>query len=302
MKVNKSRRRPNRRKRWTESENRRLRRLYPVHSNRRLAHEFGRTAQAVAGQAFLLGLKKLVSEGSRRGSAGWKKWSPKDIDFLRRHYKKMTFPDIAATMGRSCASVAVKAECLGLKKIKVWTAEEKELLGKSYPGRTLKGLGDTFGCLEGVVSYQAKKMGISKKLRLWTDAEIKYLRENYGLMSSAQLAKYIGRSPRTVQVKASALGLIKQRRWTEKEMQYMRRHYKGTKAAAIAKLLGKSVGAVRAWAFRMGLRRIYWTKDEDDRFRDLYPKNTNEWLARKFKRSAATIWARGHKLGLSKDK
>ena len=212
----------------------------------------------------------------------------------------MTSSDIAALLDRSCGSVATKAKYLGLKKAKVWTTQEKELLKKIYRRRPLGEVAQIFGRSKQAVSNQARKMEIAKKARRWTKAELKYLMKNWRIMTAEELSRRIRHSPMTIRGKFRKLGLKKMTYWTGKEQQYLRRHYGKKGSRAIAEFLGKGLVAVEVKAQKMKLRRIYWTKEEDKEFKKLYPLHSNSWLSRKFKRSPSTLWEKGQKLGLSK--
>ena len=254
--------------RWTKAEHKRLRRLYPIHSIGWLSREFGRTTSAISGQAYKLRLKKDVSKGYRGPESDYRLWTEQEIAFLRRHYKGMTFSDIAVAMGRSCSSVVSKAKSFRLRKAKVWTARENVQLKKLYNVRPLRELVGIFGLSRNTISKQARKLEIPKRTKPWTNSQIKYLKKNYGSLTSMELAKRVGRSPGMVIAKARKLGLHKDKdfrkkihprgfliSWTRKQIKFLLKHYQTMTAREIASALAKTKTAVQSRAYKLKLKK-----------------------------------------------
>lgn len=259
MKVKQKRQCPKHGWRWTNAENMRLRLLFPKCSVMSLPDEFGRTFEAIAAHARILGLKKDASKGYQGPDRTWRKWTRKDIDFLRKHHKSMSYPDIAAAMGRNRNSVAIECRRLGLKgfrKENGWTAEENERLKKIYREHSIEELAKIFGRSKNAILRKAKKLALSRKVSTWTNEEIRYLTKNYMLMTSTQLAKRLKHPPQMIRVKANSLGIRKrtQWHWTEKEIKYLRRYYKKKTIKSIAKKLGRNIIAVKRKARQTGFR------------------------------------------------
>ncbi len=259
MKVKQKRQCPKHGWRWTNAENMRLRLLFQKRSVMSLTDEFGRTFEAIVAHARILGLKKDASKGYRGPDRTWRKWTTKDIDFLREYHKSMSYLDIAAAMGRNRNSVAIESRRLGLRgfrKEQGWADEKKEQLKKIYREHSIKELAEIFGCSKNAVLTQARKLALSKKVSTWTNEEIRYLTKNYRLMTSTQLAKHIKHPPQMIRVKANSLGIRKRNQWhwTEKEIKYLRRHYKKKTVKSIAKKLGRNIIAVKLKARQTGFR------------------------------------------------
>ncbi len=286
---------PRRRKPWTKLENKQLRRLYPKYSNLRIARELGRTTAAIANRASAFGLRKDVSKGYRCQQGDSRKWTDRETDFLLKHYKTMTFPDIAATMERSCNSVTAKAVRLGLKKIKLWTAGENKRLRQLYQKYSLKELAKEFNRSKYEIYVYAKRIGLPRKAwplskYTWSREEIKYLIKNYHLMSSRQLAKHVKHSARAIRHKAGELGLRSGMFWTEKQKQYLKRWYYKKPLKELAKSLGRDPSTVHQYAISSGLYQINWTRHEVDKLTRLYNKDlTMVEIARRLGRGYGSV-------------
>jgi len=269
---------PRRRKPWTKLENQRLRLLYPKYSNLRLAREFGRTTTAIANRASALGLRKDVSKGYQLPLSDRRNWTGKETVFLLKHYKTMTFSDIAAAMERSCNSVAAKALRLGLKKNKLWTTEENKRLRQFYHKYSLKELAKEFNCSRYGLFIHAKKIRLPRKASplskyMWSREEIKYLTKNYHLMPSRHLAKHLKHPVLAIRHKASELGLRSGVFWTEKQKQYLKRWFHKKSFKELAESLGRNPSAVHEYALSLGLYRKHWTRHEIDKLTRLYGKD-----------------------------
>ena len=286
---------PRNHKPWTKLEDRQLKLLYPKYSDLRLVREFGRTAKALSARAGNLGLKKDVSKGYQRLLSGWRKWTGKEIGFLRKHYKTMMFSDIAAAMGRSCGSVGAKANRLGLKKNKLWTTGEEKRLRQLYPKYSFKELAKEFNCSRYGLRVHAKKMGLPRKALpisgyTWSRKEIKYLTKNYHLMPADQLTKCGKHSIHAIRQRARELGLRSGVYWTEKQKQYLKRWYYKNPLKELAEYLGRSSYAVRRYVMLLGLCQRYWTRQEIYKLTRFYGKDlTVVEIARRLGRGYGSV-------------
>jgi len=88
----------------------------------------------------------------------------------------------------------------------------------------------------------------------WTDKEIAFMRDHYGVLSAKEIARLLGRSYNAVRNKAVELGLTKSLDWTDKEISLLKALYGRMPASEIAKLLSRSEGAVYHKAMKLGLK------------------------------------------------
>lgn len=91
--------------------------------------------------------------------------------------------------------------------------------------------------------------------RTWTDAEVKYLRENYGKLTLQELADQLGKTVPAVSGKAGLLGFrgAKMPPWSEKECEYLRDNWGRLKFSILASRLNRTETAVLIKAKRLGL-------------------------------------------------
>ena len=251
---------PRRRKPWTKLESQRFILLHPKYPNLWLAREFGRTTGAIANRACNLGLKKDVSKGYQLPLSDRRRWTRKETAFLLKHYKTMAHFDLAAIMERTCNSLNHKANCLGLKKIKLWTTGENKRFRQLYEKYSLKELAKEFNCSKYRIYIHAKKIGLPRKALplsayMWSREELKYLTKNYHLMSPRQLAKHLKYSVSAIRNKARKLGLRSGVFWTEKQKQYLKRWYHKTPLKEIARRLGRNESSVHRMLRITGLKQ-----------------------------------------------
>ena len=88
----------------------------------------------------------------------------------------------------------------------------------------------------------------------WTDEEIAFMKDYYGVLPPKEIARLLGRSYNAVRNKAVELGLTKSLDWTDKEIALLKALYGRMPASEIAKLLGRSKGAVYHKAMKLGLK------------------------------------------------
>jgi hypothetical protein len=293
---------------WTETEKQRLILLYPKYSNRWLSRKFCRTSSSITTMADKLGLHKDYEKGYRRPLHDERKWTDRDINFLKKHYKTMTFTQIGDALMRTCASVSHQVKRQGLKKARPWKPEEDDKLRQIYNKHSLEDLTKIFNRFQYAIYKRARKLKLPKRARQFSKKEIRYIKKKSHLIPLGQIAKELGRSISVVTHKAHSLGLkkifISPVYWTKKEIEYVRRWFKIKSVSEVAKFVKRSPQSVRRKAHSLGLYRgpfVYWTKDKDEKLKKLYPKYTNRQVSSKLGKSIGSIYNRARKLGLCKD-
>lgn len=85
------------------------------------------------------------------------------------------------------------------------------------------------------------------KSRKWTTEEEQYVIDNYGIKTTAEIAKYLGMHSKVVSAKAHVLRMkgheinridVGWKEWTEEEIEYLKNNHRTMKATDIAKELG----------------------------------------------------------------
>lgn len=116
----------------------------------------------------------------------------------------------------------------------------------------------------GSIRSLASAMGIRSGGRgpshapVYTDRELKLLRESYGRLPVVHLARMLNRTPAAIQQCASrrlGLGRRRARLWSDTDDRVVREQYPARGAKAIARELGRSINAVKHRAKKLGVRR-----------------------------------------------
>ena len=77
-------------------------------------------------------VKRLMVEKFKNPNNGKKRWTPKEVAYLKAEYPHMQTHRIARYLGRNYKAVSRKAECLGLRK----TAFSKGKINRKCGKRT----------------------------------------------------------------------------------------------------------------------------------------------------------------------
>src|SRR5690606_16039455 len=110
---------------WTKKEEKKLQKLYPVTSTRKLPEHFpGRSYDAVRSRATLLGLKKANGWGSRF------KWTAEHDAYLISHYPNNSIEVLVDHLGCSSCAIYTRANAKGIKKSKDYMKRQGKIWGE----------------------------------------------------------------------------------------------------------------------------------------------------------------------------
>lgn len=87
-----------------------------------------------------------------------------------------------------------------------WTEDEKNILSRNYPGKSMKCLSKMLGRSERSIEAQLKRLNIFKYPN-WHEEDIEYLKLNYFRLSIAQLSVVLNKSKNAVKIKKHRLCL-----------------------------------------------------------------------------------------------
>jgi len=90
---------------------------------------------------------------------------------------------------------------------------------------------------------------------LWTNKEIKFLKENYATMINREIGIHLNRSAKAVKAKGLKLKLLKKKVWTDQKIQRLKNIYSNVKNEIIAKEFGTSKATISKKASRLKLRK-----------------------------------------------
>jgi len=143
---------------------------------------------------------------------GGKKWTEDELEYLKKHYGKKSFEEIADALGRTVSAVQSKGPQLGLSaQDYLWTEEEEQFLRENYlrlgAEECAKQLGRTVMAVHGKIRKTGGgRPSIGPKVE-WTEQELDFLRENYQRLPWGELAEKLGRTEQAIQVRANMLGM-----------------------------------------------------------------------------------------------
>ena len=103
--------------------------------------------------------------------------------------------------------------------------------------------------------------GTKEMKKRWTEAENKYLSENLGVLTHAEIAQHLGRTECALHLHITKANLSK-RNWSEEEVEYLKEFWGNRSVPLIASHLGRTEGAVRLKASKLKLGRFLSSGDQ----------------------------------------
>lgn len=104
---------------------------------------------------------------------------------------------------------------------------------------------------------------MSEKLNRWSNEEIEYIKNNYGLMTPKEIGEYLGRTRGSVVAKAHDLKIGKIDKWSDKEEQFLIDNHNIMSKKEIAKVLGRTETAIDVRMSRLGLCGMKYNYNRD---------------------------------------
>lgn len=104
---------------------------------------------------------------------------------------------------------------------------------------------------------------MSEKLKRWSNEEIEYIKNNYGLISPKEIGDYLGRTRGSVIAKAHDLSLGDLGKWSKEEEQFLINNHNIMSKKEIAKALGRTETAIDIRMSRLGLCGMKYNYNRD---------------------------------------
>lgn len=89
-------------------------------------------------------------------------WTEEQKAFLRENYGTLSYPEIAAALGKPVGHVKSKASAMKITKSRAWPEEKIEELRRRYPNEITQRIADDLGKPISTVYSMAKKLGLAK--------------------------------------------------------------------------------------------------------------------------------------------
>lgn len=145
------------------------------------------------------------------------KWSLEDEKYLVNNWSTTELDIIIGVLNRSGDSIIRKAQRLGLSKDqnklakKKWSPEEEKVLYDFYQ---LKPISELLTLLPGrtreSIIKKAKQLGVNSENRYWSESEVVYLEEKWGVIPVENIARKLNRTKSSILLKAHKIGLREQ--------------------------------------------------------------------------------------------
>ncbi|MBQ8994149.1 MAG: winged helix-turn-helix transcriptional regulator [Turicibacter sp.] len=139
--------------------------------------------------------------------AGGRIWTVEEYEFLKANYGSMAIEEIAERFGRTKKAVEKKCCDLGLtKRDDKWTEYELAIIQEEYVTANLDELAEKLGRTRTAIKHRATMLGVKRRV-FWSDEELEYLHQWWGIKKPKVIAEMINRSEEAVLKKASEEGL-----------------------------------------------------------------------------------------------
>ncbi|HEM1440059.1 hypothetical protein ORY89_06380 [Listeria monocytogenes] len=145
--------------------------------------------------------------------------------------------------------------------------------------------------------------------KVWTDEEVRLLRNNYEYIATERIAIFLNRTAISVKSKAIRLGLSKNYDWSEDDDIYLEYFVfeNDTNINEAAEFLNRTHNAVRTRIVNLRKKdssvayiRKPWTEKEDDFLKNNYKAMSDKVLAERLQRTKGAVTGRKRLLGLKK--
>src|ERR1035437_684829 len=205
-------------------------------------------------------------------------WKQEDITKLIKLYPDNSNEFLSSILNRTPINIQSKANRIGLKKsydylckqgVRPWTDNEKQTLIESYnSNKSPSEISLLLNRNKTSIYSVACNLGITKppqsefEKREWSKDEIEKLTKLYADNSNKSISKILNRSDKSIQKKASNLGLEKSpeslygiKRWTEEKVQQLIELYPNTYNKDLAIILNRSISNISQKANELGLQK-----------------------------------------------
>jgi hypothetical protein len=299
-------------RRWSQSEDGVVRRLYPQGvAIREIARQLQRSEDAVGERRRTLGLPARPRQ---------RPWSETEDEVLRAAIAAgLPASVLADALGRDAEQVRRRRRRMlgpSIRPRAYTPAEDASIRAAWQAGPDVPVLARRLGRSEGSIRLRAQKLGLHRPppRRRWQPHEDAAVRDGYELgLSCAQIATELrGRTAVAVAARAAKLGLANYARaWTPREDRLLRSLTRdGVELERVAEILTRTPEALRARGRKLGLAPLRsrragqaarpWTPREDERLR-LHAGLNPALLAAMLARSPQAVVRRMRRLGLRDD-
>lgn len=190
-------------------------------------------------------------------------WTSEEDEYIRIHFKKKSFSEMAKYLNCTITTVQNRAKVLGFqienKKVKRWTDEEINLLKIMAPKYLNKTIARKLNRSVSEVNKKARELEIELifKRPVWQKWKVKFLKENINTMSLSQIGKELDVNYYQIIDKLDEIGIeYNNSFWSEEEINILTELASQVYIRELAKILNRTEGAIISKANRLGLSYI----------------------------------------------
>lgn len=202
-----------------------------------------------------------------------KMWSEEEVEYLKSRLnseKSESYKEVAEKLNRTISSVRGKAHLMGLDKNKnIWSEDDLIYLeyflydneekryeeAAKFLGRTVKAVTTK------AAEMRKENENVNYIAKPYSRKEIQFLRANYTVLETDQIAKSLNRTIKSVMRKASVLGINKRKSLTKYDSKIRKMATNGKTRNEIAFELGVKPNSVICYLIRHGIECEYAPKE-----------------------------------------
>ncbi len=232
-------------------------------------------------------------------------WNSLDESLLIENYKKLGIFGCAKLLNRTEVSIRKKAIKLNILKRSAvyWKSEDELFLLNNYK---LLGINQCSAILNRTIKSLNKRLSkiTKRRLDLWNDREIKFLKEFYSEYGSLYCSIFMGRNRRDIVKRACMYGVAAPNRKTiiTKNI-FLNLVEKGLDRHEIAKLTNKCAGRIDQLAkiFNIKVCKNRWSIKDRDWLKENYSKHGAKYCSEILKKSITQIRKKSRNLKIKLD-
>lgn len=137
----------------------------------------------------------------------------------------------------------------------------------------------------------------------FTQEEVKFIAENYGIITYQEMGRILNRNWKGIANKAIAIGVSKKiRKWTDDELEFLLENYSTMEFEEMQSHLDRDLANIQSKASLMGIKRVQtWTDVEIQALKDNYSSKYEDLESLIPNKSLNSIKAKARGLGLTLD-
>lgn len=285
-------------RRWTKEEIELLKIMAPKYLNKTIAKKLDRPIQEVNKKARELGITLIFKRPV------WQKWK---IKFLKENINRLSLTQIQKELEVSYYQIMDKLDELGIEyENNFWSEEEINILIELSSKVYIRELAKILNRTEGAIVSKANKMGLDyiTLKKTYTEAELQYIKENWGIIPVADMARNLGISRTMIQSQADKMNLPKlgnnpYRKWNEDQIVKLSKLATKKSITELAKYFNTTNDAIITVAYRNGISlnddKIRWTNEDNEILRELSKTLDLSEIAAKMNRTISSVRAQAQR-------